>query len=162
MQLFQSIYINSQIWISNYNAIYGSFAIIPFFLLWLQASWIICLVGAELSYTRQNSEDFFVDIPSEPCFASKVEASWRIIQIINERFHNGERPVTAEDIKKTLKVSMRNLNELLYNLEKIHLIAEITHDEKGDIARYLPAESLDDISKESMRERLANLGSKLL
>ena len=76
MQLFQSIYINSQIWISNYNGIYGSFAIIPFFLLWLQTSWIICLVGAELSYTRQNSEDFIGNIPTEPSFASKVDASW--------------------------------------------------------------------------------------
>lgn len=162
MQLFQSIYINSQIWISNYNAIYGSFAIIPFFLLWLQASWIICLVGAELSYTRQNSEDFFVDIPSEPSFASKTEASWKIITLINERFHNGEKAITAEEIKSYIKVSMRNLNNLLYDLQKIHLIAEITHDEKGDIARYLPAETLDNISKEDLTTRLANLGSKLI
>ncbi len=162
MQLFQSIYINSQIWISNYNAIYGSFAIIPFFLLWLQASWIICLVGAELSYTRQNSEDFFVDIPSEPSFASKTEASWKIITLINERFHNGEKAITAEEIKSHIKVSMRNLNNLLYDLQKIHLIAEITHDEKGDIARYLPAETLDNISKEDLTTRLANLGSKLI
>src|SRR5574344_1198729 len=59
MQLFQLVYINSQIWISSYNAIYGSFAILPFFLLWMQISWMICLVGAEISYCRQNAEDFF-------------------------------------------------------------------------------------------------------
>ena len=57
---------------------------------------------------------------------------------------------------------MRNLNNLLYDLQKIHLIAEITHDEKGDIARYLPAETLDNISKEDLTTRLANLGSKLI
>lgn len=162
MQLFQSIYINSQIWISNYNAIYGSFAIIPFFLLWLQTSWIICLVGAELSYTRQNSEDFTCYIPSEPSFASKVDVSWNIIQIIKQRYDNAERAITAEEIKKKINISMRNINNLLYDLERIHLIAEVIHDEKGDFARYLPAESLENLTKEALTERLAHLGSKLI
>ncbi len=48
-QLLQYFYINSQIWVSNYNAIYGSFAAIPMFLLWTQISWSICLFGAEIS-----------------------------------------------------------------------------------------------------------------
>lgn len=162
MQLFQSIYINSQIWISNYNAIYGSFAIIPFFLLWLQTSWIICLVGAELSYTRQNSEDFIGNIPTEPSFASKVDASWEVLQIINKRFNNGEKAVTAEEIKKEIKISMRNIINILYDLERTHLVAEVVHDEKGDFARYLPAESLEKMTKEHLTTKLANLGSKLL
>ena len=162
MQLFQSIYINSQIWISNYNAIYGSFAIIPFFLLWLQTSWIICLVGAELSYTRQNSEDFIGNIPTEPSFASKVDASWEVLQIINKRFNNGEKAVTAEEIKKEIRISMRNINNILYDLERTHLVAEVVHDEKGDFARYLPAESFENMTKEHLTTKLANLGSKLL
>jgi membrane protein len=161
MQIFQSIYINSQIWISNYNAIYGSFAIIPFFLLWLQTSWIICLVGAELSYTRQNSEDFISTTTTEPSFASRCEASWRILQLINHRFRNGEKALTAEEIKQSLKISMRHINTLLYDLEQINLIAEITHDEKGDTARYLPAEALDNVTKEVLFEKLANLGNPL-
>lgn len=162
MQLFQSIYINSQIWISNYNAIYGSFAIIPFFLLWLQASWIICLLGAELSYTRQNSEDFLYNIPSEPSFSSKAEASWKIIEMIRQRFDNSDKPLTADDIKKETKISMRNIQNMLYDLERTHLIAEVTHDEKGDVARYLPAEPLNKITKKDMTERLANLGSQII
>ena len=38
-QAFQYLYIGSQIWVSRYNAIYGSFAAIPMFLLWAQISW---------------------------------------------------------------------------------------------------------------------------
>ena len=49
-QAFQFLYINSQLWVSKYNAIYGSFAALPLFLLWLQISWTICLFGAELAY----------------------------------------------------------------------------------------------------------------
>ena len=54
MQLLQLFYIYSQIWVTSYNAIYGSFAALPLFMLWLQISWTICLFGAQLTYTNQN------------------------------------------------------------------------------------------------------------
>ncbi len=60
-QAFQFLYINSQLWVSKYNAIYGSFAALPLFLLWLQISWTICLFGAELTYAGQNIRSFSFD-----------------------------------------------------------------------------------------------------
>lgn len=54
MQVLQLFYIHSQIWVTGYNAIYGSFAALPLFMLWLQMSWTICLFGAQLTYTNQN------------------------------------------------------------------------------------------------------------
>ena len=60
-QVFQYLYINGQIWVTKYNAIYGSFAAIPLLLLWLQMSWTICLFGAQLSYTSQNIAHFDFD-----------------------------------------------------------------------------------------------------
>ena len=57
-QFFQFIYISGQIWVSNYNAIYGSFAALPLLLLWLQLSWLICLFGAEVSYAALNVKKF--------------------------------------------------------------------------------------------------------
>lgn len=55
-QAFQYLYIGSQIWVSRYNAIYGSFAAIPMFLLWAQISWGICLYGAELCKRFETEE----------------------------------------------------------------------------------------------------------
>src|SRR3712207_6613758 len=60
-QTFQFIYISGQLWVSKYNAIYGSFAALPLFLLWLQISWTICLFGAELTYAGQNVRNFSFD-----------------------------------------------------------------------------------------------------
>ena len=54
MQILQLFYIYSQIWVTGYNAIYGSFAALPLFMLWVQFSWTICLFGAQLTYTNQN------------------------------------------------------------------------------------------------------------
>lgn len=161
MQLFQLVYINSQIWISNYNAIYGSFAVLPFFLLWMQTSWIICLVGAEISFCRQNAEDFYSFKPQEPSFNSRLKMSWRIMELVGERFSAGEAALTALEIKKRIGIPMRSVNTLLYDLQRIHFIAEMVHDEKGDTAQYLPAEDMKNLTREVLEERLANLGEKL-
>ena len=53
-QMAQWAYINWQIGVSKYNAIYGSFAQLPLFLVWLYASWVIVLLGSEISYAVQN------------------------------------------------------------------------------------------------------------
>lgn len=161
MQLLQLVYINSQIWISKYNAIYGSFAIIPFFLLWMQISWVICLVGAELSYSRQNSEDFRKKIPQEISMNSRIELSGKIMNLIGEQFRSGNQALTALEIKKNLGIPMRITNNLLYDLQRIHFLVEIVHDDKGDAAQYIPAEDLSNLTKEALRERILDLGTKL-
>ena len=53
--MVQRIYIYFQVGVAHYNAVYGSFAALPLFLVWLQLSWFIVLFGAELSYTYQNA-----------------------------------------------------------------------------------------------------------
>ena len=54
MQWLQLFYVHSQIWVTGYNAIYGSFAALPLFMLWVQISWTICLFGAEMTFTNQH------------------------------------------------------------------------------------------------------------
>ncbi len=157
MQAFQMIYINSQLWISNYNAIYGSFAIIPFFLLWLQTSWIICLTGAELCYCRQNSDDFFANSFQELSFQEKEVISWEIIQLISNNFREGNHPFTDIEIKKSLNRPMRVVKQLLYDLQRINYIAELTYDEKGDAPHYLPVQDIINFTQTDMRDKLAKL-----
>ena len=62
MHLLQLFYIYSQIWVTGYNAIYGSFAALPLFMLWVQISWTICLLGAQLTYTNQNLNRFGINL----------------------------------------------------------------------------------------------------
>ncbi|PLX13185.1 MAG: YihY/virulence factor BrkB family protein, partial [Marinilabiliales bacterium] len=54
----QWVYIHFQVGVSKYNAIYGSFAALPLFLIWLQMSWLIVLFGAEISFAVQNVEKY--------------------------------------------------------------------------------------------------------
>jgi membrane protein len=55
-QAVQAAYIYFQIIVAKYNAIYGSFAALPLFLMWLQVSWFIVLIGAEISHAYQHSD----------------------------------------------------------------------------------------------------------
>jgi membrane protein len=54
------IYIKFQIGVSS-NPIYGTFAIIPFFLLWLFVAWMIILLGAQMSFALQNHETYEIE-----------------------------------------------------------------------------------------------------
>ena len=72
MQWLQLFYIHSQLWVTGYNAIYGSFAALPLFMLWVQISWNICLFGAELTFTNQHLNRFGIN-PEETDFHPFVE-----------------------------------------------------------------------------------------
>ena len=74
IQWLQLFYVHSQIWVTGYNAIYGSFAALPLFMLWVQISWTICLFGAELTRTNQDMKRLGINIgPAN--FHSRVEMS---------------------------------------------------------------------------------------
>jgi membrane protein len=51
--LIQVIYIKLQIGVARYNAIYGSFATLPLFLVWMQMGWVVFLAGAEMAFAVQ-------------------------------------------------------------------------------------------------------------
>ena len=98
-QAFQFLYINSQLWVSKYNAIYGSFAALPLFLLWLQISWTICLFGAELTYAGQNIRSFSFDQDTRNISRRYRDfISILIMSLIAKRFEKNEPPYTAEEI----------------------------------------------------------------
>jgi membrane protein len=73
MQWLQLFYVHSQIWVTGYNAIYGSFAALPLFMLWVQMSWTICLFGAELTFTNQQMKRLGINI-EQPDFHPSADS----------------------------------------------------------------------------------------
>jgi len=57
----QWAYITFQIGLTSYNAIYGTFAAVPFFLVWLYANWTIVLFGAEVTFAVQNYRTYILE-----------------------------------------------------------------------------------------------------
>ena len=159
MQWLQLFYIHSQIWVTGYNAIYGSFAALPLFMLWVQISWTICLFGAELTYTSQNLEYFDYDARTgDISHRYRMMLSALLMGHVCRRFARGGRALTAEELRGLTGIPIRIVNDLLYGLMEAGLLVELTSDEKGERSRYMPAESLGNLSLGVMVDRLEARG----
>jgi membrane protein len=155
MQVVQFVYIHSQIWVTGYNAIYGSFAALPLFMLWVQISWTICLFGAELTYTSQNLDYYDYDARTDDIsHRYQLMIAAMLMSRICRRFADGKAAPSADELREETGVPIRIVNDLLYKLAEAHLVIEVSSDEKGETSTYVPAESLDNLSVGTMVDRL--------
>ncbi len=160
MQWLQFFYIHSQIWMTSYNAIYGSFAALPLFMLWVQISWTICLFGAELSYTSQNLDYYdYNTMTSDLSHRYQIMLSAILMSRICRSFADGRKAPTTDDLREETKIPIRIVNDLLYNLIEARLVIEVSSDEKGEASRYVPAESLQNLNLGVMVDRLEAQGN---
>lgn len=147
MQVLQWFYINAQTFISNYNAIYGSFAALPLFMLWVQFSWTICLFGAELSYTNQNLEDFaYSDGAAHLSNDNKLILSLMLISRICRKFNDGQPPYTAVELKDATGIPLSIIRDLLNRMCKVNLLTEIVGQKSMVDSRFQPAQSIERIT----------------
>ncbi len=63
--VIQLVYVESQIFLTRLSGIYGAIAAIPFFMFWLNFSWYVILVGAELSYSFQNVHQYSLEYEAQ-------------------------------------------------------------------------------------------------
>lgn len=162
-QSFQFVYISGQLWVSKYNAIYGSFAALPLFLLWLQVSWTICLFGAELTYAGQNVRNFSFDQDTQNISRRYRDfISILIMSLVAKRFEKGEQPYTATQISNEYKIPIRLTNQTLNQLQKIHLIYEVVTDDdpKSEDIAYQPAMDISQMNVALLLDRLDTYGSE--
>lgn len=160
-QFFQFLYINGQIWVSKYNAIYGSFAALPLLLLWLQVSWLICLFGAELSYASQNVRKFSFDRDSKNITRRyKDFLTLLIASLIAKRFAKGEKPYTADELSETYRIPIRITTEILYLLSDLNIIAETRYGEDDRIIYFQPAIDINQLSVGLLLTKIDEKGSE--
>lgn len=161
-QLLQYFFIHSQIWVSSYNAIYGSFAAIPMFMLWVQLSWFICLYGAELSYVNQNLDNYsYVKDISNLSRRYHDFVIMLILSNICKRFEKGMTGYTAQGLAMENNIPIRLVNNLLYELISLKLVIEI-NEEQNRPAVYLPAEDINRMTVNYLLERIDTHGSEHL
>ncbi len=155
MQGLQLFYIHSQIWVSSYNAIYGSFAALPLFMLWVQISWLICLFGAELCYASQNMEDYaFKANPESLSHRYRILLCMVLASRVCRQFAEGGKPLSALKLKLATGIPIRIVNDLLYNLVQTGILTEIPGGDKDGVALYQPAECLSRLSVGTLIDRL--------
>ena len=132
-------YINSQVGVAQYNAIYGSFAALPLFLIWLQISWLIVLFGAEISFALQNIDTYeFEPDCSRISRSYKRLLALQITHLITKNFSNEVKPLTATQISHALEIPIRLVHQILYELVECGIAAETKTEDDQEFA-YQPA-----------------------
>lgn len=156
--IVQWAYIFLQIGVSRYNAIYGSFAALPLFLIWMQASWLIVLFGAEISFAYQNVDmyEFEKEIDYISHQNRKV-LSILILTTIIKRFKEGEAPLTSLELSKILHIPQRLMRNLLTLMIDSGLVNEVLLKDTKNIA-YQPARHIEQLSLAFVEEKLDNHG----
>jgi membrane protein len=161
LQLLQWLYIDLQFGISKLNTIYGSFAAIPLLIIWLQSSWTMVLLGAELSFANQNLSRY--EFESEALNVSNHQKRALLIMILNRIIRNfsmGERPLSAEKIAGSLKIPFRLVNDILQDLNSVGLVSEI-HENEHKERLYQPALDINKLTVFYVLNKLEKKGTEL-
>jgi membrane protein len=140
-QIWQWIYIRFQIGVSSYGAIYGSFAALPLFLIWLQVSWLILLAGAEVAFEIEN--DLFVPSRRLVPLSNKAAALLMTYRCI-EAFIKGEPPKTDRSLSHELGMSLNHIQAIVEALQRENILSAVSSKRK--MIGYQPARHVEAIT----------------
>lgn len=161
-QFVQWGYFHFQIGVSKYSAIYGTFAALPLFLVWLQISWLIVLLGAEISFAYQNIGKYELEAESlQISNHNKKILSLLIVHIIVKNFEIGGKPLISSEIGDKLGIPIRLVREILFDLTQSGILVEtLTNSpkEKG----YQPALDINKITIHFVMQKLDEIGNDKL
>ena len=158
-QLVQSAYFSLQLGVSSYNAIYGSFAALPLFLLWLQIGWLIVLLGSEIAFYHQHFINFrHKDKLANLNFFNRKIIALQICHLIVYNFSRDKPLLTVEAIAEQLDMPIAVAQTLLNDLLESGVIAPVK--EKNQTGTfYLPAKDTALITVASIISAMEHQGN---
>ncbi|MFA5017216.1 MAG: YihY/virulence factor BrkB family protein [Methylobacter sp.] len=144
--LVQWAYLSLQIGVSNYNAIYGSFAALPLFVVWLQTGWMIVLLGCEVAFFLQNYEIYrnnnrFSDLS----FSLQKVIALQTTHLIIKNFIQLNNPLSAAEIATRLVIPIAFIQPVLSKLIASHIVVEFKNRDEDDEV-YQPAVDINRLT----------------
>jgi membrane protein len=147
--LTQWAYITFQIGVTKYNAIYGTFAVVPFFLAWLYANWMLVLFGAEVSFAVQNHRTYILE-------SSSSSASPAVLSLLGlvltyeacKAFYEGRSAWSPVDYAREHAIPARMLGAVTSGLVDAGVLVRVA----GDGERYVPGKDLSRLTVEDVEE----------
>jgi membrane protein len=143
-KLFASFVVSS----SSYSAIYSGFAGAVLFILWLNVSWQVTLVGAQVAFYWQNPHFLEPRNQTVAIGNRRREALALAIMILIGRAHYYNRPRWTLEALETFHQDVQSdtLASLVQALEEQGLLVRSAHEPPA----YLPARAIETITLEEV------------
>lgn len=160
-QVVQWLYLYFQIGVTNYNAIYGTFAALPLFLIWIHLSWVIILIGAKISFAFQNVNAF--DFLSEDVYFSnrfRTILLLRITHLCIKNFCEAKPPPSPIEISNKLSIPLPLAGHLLFQLVEANILSEVKRYKDQELG-FQPARSIDQLTIKSVLDMINARGEEI-
>ena len=158
-QMVQWFFVSGQVYVSKYNAIYGSFAFLPLLLVWLQLSWLITLSGVVLTYAWQNFDRFsYNDKVSDISQAYANDLAVAVLALAAKRFKTRQKPLTADELITAYDLPAPLANDVLARLQRAGMLTAINTDDAKQGVSYQPAFDPDDLTVNTALNALTTVG----
>lgn len=159
-QILQYLFMSGQIYVSKYNAIYGSFAFVPLFLVWLQLVWTITLAGTVLCYSSQNIFQFnFSNDISSISLNYRRKIAVVLMTVIVRRFAAQMTPLNATDFAAQYHLPSRLVTDLLHEMVRARLLSVVVSGTDHGTSAYQPAMDTSEITLGMVLNSLNSQGS---
>jgi membrane protein len=133
--------------LASYGGVYGPLALVPMVLLWIYLSWLLILLGAEISHAFQNLSLLEAEerrqTGNEPLNALVATQLLAAVAAAHER---GGPGIARDQLAKEFSLSTDVVGRIVHRLKQHGLIAEVRGDKQGLIpARSSRSIRLDDV-----------------
>lgn len=145
--ILQWIFVSGQMYVSKYNAIYGSFSLLPLLLIWLQFTWVIILSGIAICYSSQSIYRFnFSDKINVISDDYRTKITLAIMSIITKHFANNDKSITLDALTEKYDFPPRIAIDIVERLIEANLIVRVIRDNSNDEPGYQPANDINKLT----------------
>ena len=138
--IVQTLYLAAQYTVAKYNAIYGSFAALPLFLIWLQMSWTFILLGAEIAFVKQHAGTGLFDRSSEEESSLRVrrDSELALAKIVYRNFADGKGVTSCSELFRRMPIPAVVLQRYLCELTAAGILLRVENRANGEEPLFAP------------------------
>lgn len=141
-KLMENVYVTYQVGAAKYNAIYGGFAQVPLFLVWVYISWVIVLLGVEICFALQNIKTFENELRADTATQEERDKLAALsMLLLTRQFYNHGGAVGLASISRQLKAPVRLVQNVMHVMRQAGLVVQ-TAEEEPSYALAVPPESI--------------------
>jgi membrane protein len=159
-QFLQWLYFYFQIGVSSYNAIYGTFAALPLFLVWVHLSWVVTLLGAKLCFAIQNVDAYeFISENEALSHKTRSITALRITHLCVKQFANEKPPLTGIEISNELSIPLLLTKQMLHELVIAEVLTEIKREDQEEA--FQPARNIERLTIKHVLDMINGAGNTI-